>query len=429
MRAAIGFVLLAALAVAGAWWLAGLPGSFTATVSGTTLTTSTPVALLLLGVLFLLVYAVARLLAAILRTPLGLRRWRSRRQLQGGDQAVTRALLALAAGDAVGARREAERGRSLLGATPLTLLLSAQASRQAGREDEAEATFKELAGRKDASFLGLRGLLRQATARGDWSAATALARRAEAAYPGAAWVKEERLQLALRSEHWSDALRLAPSQVAPALGAAAAIASPSPGEATKLAKRAWQADPKLPVAAIEYSRRLRDAGKERQAQTVLQQAWTTTLHPDVAAAFLSRISDPAERLRAAPWLVRGAAEHPESHMLLGRLSLDAGLPAEARRHAEAALKAGLKQQQVWRLFADIAEAEGDQAGARDALRVAADADPDPSWRCEECGTPQAAWTAVCPACSTAGRIGWTAAPLRQPQLPRLADSKNIEGVL
>ena len=64
MRAAIGFVLLAVLAVAGAWWLAGLPGSFTATISGTTLTTSTPVALLLLGVLFILIYAVLRLLAA-----------------------------------------------------------------------------------------------------------------------------------------------------------------------------------------------------------------------------------------------------------------------------------------------------------------------------------------------------------------------------
>ncbi len=429
MRTAIGFVLLAALAVAGAWWLAGLPGSFTATVSGTTLTTSTPVALLLLGVLFLLVYAIVRLLAALLRAPLGLRRWRSRRQLRNGDQAVTRALIALAAGDAAGARREAERGRSLLGATPLTLLLSAQASRQAGREDEAEATFKQLAGRKDASFLGLRGLLRQATARGDWSAATDLARRAEAAYPGAAWVKEERMQLALRSEHWSDALRLAPPQAAPALGAAAAIASPSPAEAVKLAKRAWAADPKLTPAAIEYARRLRDAGKERQAQTVLQQAWTAAPHPDIATAFLSRISDPAERLRAAPWLTRAAAEHPESHLLLGRLALDAGSPAEARRHAEAAVKAGMKQQQVWRLFADIAETEGDQVGARDALRVAADADPDPGWRCEECGTPQAAWAAVCPACGTAGRINWTAAPLRQPHLPRLADPKNVEGVL
>ena len=144
---------------------------------------------------------------------------------------------------------------------------------------------------------------------------------------------------------------------------------------------------------------------------------------------LARVSDPAERLRAAPWLIRGAADHPESHMLLGRLALEAGSPADARRHAEAAVTAGMKQQQVWRLFADISEAEGDQAGARDALRVAADADLDPGWRCEECGTPQAAWAAVCPACSTAGRVGWTSAPLRQPQLPRLADSKNIEGVL
>ena len=429
MRAAIGFVLLAVLAVAGAWWLAGLPGSFTATISGTTLTTSTPVALLLLGVLFILIYAVLRLLAALLRAPLGLRRLRSQRQLRNGEKAVSRALLALAAGDAASARREADRGRSLLGATPLTLLLAAQASRQAGREEEAEATFKELAGRDDASFLGLRGLLQQATTRGDWAAATDLARRAEAAYPGAAWVKDERLQLALRSEQWGDALRLAPPAVAPALGTAAAMAATNPAEGLKLAKRAWEADPKLPAAAVECARRLREMGKERNAQSVLQQSWTTTLHPDVATAFLSGISDPRERLRAAPWLIRGAADHPESHLLLGRLSLEAGLPAEARRHAEAALAAGMKQRQVWRLFADISEAEGDQVGARDALRVAADADPDPTWRCEECGTPQAEWAPVCPSCATPGRMQWTSAQSRQMQLPRLAESKNVEGVL
>ena len=34
MRTAIGFALLAVLVVAGAWWLAGLPGTVTATIAG-----------------------------------------------------------------------------------------------------------------------------------------------------------------------------------------------------------------------------------------------------------------------------------------------------------------------------------------------------------------------------------------------------------
>lgn len=429
MRTAIGFVLLAVLAITGAWWLAGLPGSFTATISGTTLTTSTPVALLLLAALFTLVYALLRLLGILVRTPGRIRRSRVRQRRVEGDKAVTRALLALAAGDAAAARRAAERGRSLLGSTPLTLLLTAQASRQAGREGEAEAAFKQLAEREDASFLGLRGLLRQATARGDWAAAAGLARRAEAAYPGAEWVREERLQLAMRSEQWTDALRLAPPAAAPSLGAAAAIAATDPAEARKLAKRAWKADPKLSVAAVEYARRLRDAGKERAAQEVLQQSWTAAPHPDIAACFLTLITDPRERLRAVPWLIRDAAGHPESHLLLGRLSLEAGSPVEARRHAEAALASSTTQRRAGALLADVAEAEGDGVAARDALRVAADAPPDPGWRCEECSTPLAEWAPVCPACGTAGRVHWVAAPSRQLQLPRFSESKDIEGVL
>lgn len=428
MRAAIGFALLAVLVIAGAWWLAGLPGTVTATVAETTLQTSTPVALLLLAVLFGLLYALLRLLGGLVRSPRRVRGWRERRRRKEGDAAVTRALLALAAGDSGVARREAERGRTLLGSTPLTLLLAAQAGRQAGREGEAEVAYKELAGREDAAFLGLRGLLRQATARGDWTEAAALARRAEAAYPGAAWLREERLHLALHTEQWTDALRLAPPGAAAALGTAAATHAADPDEARRLAKRAWEADPALAPAALAYAGRLRAAGKEKAVHQTLRRSWAASPHPDLAEFYLAPIHDPLARVQAAAGLIRDAPNHPESHLLLARLSLDAGLPGEARRHAEAARRAGLVQRRVWTLLADISEAEGDAAGARDALRHAADADPDPRWRCEACGTPQAEWHPVCPACGTAGRIAWVAARSGQRQLARLTESKDIEGL-
>src|SRR5699024_6142880 len=116
--------------------------------------------------------------------------------------------LALAAGEKADARREASRARRLLGDTPQTLLLSAEAGRLSGRDDEAEAMFHRLAERKDAAFLGYRGLLRQAMARQDWAEAASLARQAEAAHPGAAWLREERAQLAIRTGNWAEALEL-----------------------------------------------------------------------------------------------------------------------------------------------------------------------------------------------------------------------------
>ena len=48
MRAVLGLTVLAAAAIALAWWVAGLPGTVSATIGDTTLSTSSPVALVLL---------------------------------------------------------------------------------------------------------------------------------------------------------------------------------------------------------------------------------------------------------------------------------------------------------------------------------------------------------------------------------------------
>ena len=144
-----------------------------------------------------MLYAVFRLLGVLIRLPRTLRERQAARRRRAGDVAVTRTLLALAAGETGDARHEASRARRLLGDTPATLLLTAEAGRIAGRTDEAERAFRELADRDDAAFLGLRGLLRQAIEREDWAEAAALARRAEAVQPGAAWLRRERARLAV----------------------------------------------------------------------------------------------------------------------------------------------------------------------------------------------------------------------------------------
>jgi len=112
--------------------------------------------------------------------------------------------------------------------------------------------------------------------------------------------------------------------------------------------------------------------------------------------------------------VAQTSDHPESHFLLARLCLEAGLTGEARRHAEAARRAGLNQRRLWLLLADLeAEERGDSEAGRaaqhDALRQAAIAEPDPGWRCDACGTAQPHWSAACPACHTPGRMQWGSA--------------------
>jgi HemY protein len=409
----IVWILVAGIVVlAVAWGVAGLPGHIAAQIGDWTVQTSTPVAVLIVVLAFLVLYLAIRFLAWLLRVPSDLGWWIRRRRRERGDRAVTSALVALAAGDRGDANREAARARRMLGDTPQTLLLAAEAGRLANREDQAEAAFRLLAERKDAAFLGYRGLLRQAIAREDWPEAAALARQAEAARPGAAWIRQERAHLAIRAGNWSEALALADQRpVQAALATAAAGVETDPARALRLARQAWKTDPALAPAAIAYAERLRADGSERKARSVLRHSWVLAPHPDLAACLLAPLTDPLARTKAAQDLTATNAEHPESRLLLATTALDAGLTGEARRQAESARTAGLNQRRLWLLLARIEEEErGDteegRLAQRDALRHAASADADPGWRCTACHAPHATWHPACPVCSTAGSIAW-----------------------
>jgi HemY protein len=407
----LGVLVVSAVVVAIAWWIAALPGHVTIVIAGTTIEAAAPVMVLCLLVLVTLVYIAVRLLVMLLTLGRSGRRWRAARERRSGDVAVNRALVALAAGDPGDARRQAGRAMRLLGNTPQTLLLAASAGRLAGREDEAAQYFGKLTADEETAFLGYRGLLRQALDREDFEQARVLARQADAAHPGSTWVREERAKLAIRDRDWQAALVLSePGGPVAALGVAAAEAQPDRNEALRLAKRAWKADPGLTPAAFAYASRLRAFGNERRARLVLREAWKLAPQPELARLFLAPTALPSERQKLAAILVAANPDHLESHLLLAECALAAGAVAEARRHAMAA-QALTNQRRVWMLLTDIEQREhGDGEAVSNALRHAATADPDPEWRCTECATAQPTWHAVCPACGATGKMRWISGP-------------------
>jgi HemY protein len=420
MRRAIGIVVLGAICVALALWLASLAGSLAFSIGDLSVELPTALAVAALALFAFLLLCVARLFWRLLTLPRWLRRRAATRRRVSGETARTAALVAIAAGDASAARREAARARRLLGDGPETLMLAAEAERLAGDQVAATRLFARLADRRDAALIGLRGLFRQAVEREDWAEASALAARAEEAYPGGQWLREERERLAARTGDWRQALALAAPGLGGSAGARAAYAVAAAEAETdaerglNLARQAAREYPEFPPAAIAYARRLRAAGREERAQGVAARAWTARPQPDIAAFALALTTEPMQRVRAAARLVAGRPNDPESHLLLARVSLQAGLTAEARRHLDAARAngaAGALGRRGWLLLADIAAAEhGDTEEGRvaqsDALRKAAEADPDPAWRCEACGTMVPAWTPACPACHVPGRITW-----------------------
>ena len=416
MRHVVFILLLAALAVGGAWWIAHLTGGVDVRVGGLTIQAPLSVAVLALLVLCAALYGLFRLGSMLFGIRHAIRRRRDRGSRRKGEQAVTAALVALAAREGAAAKRAAARARGYLGDTPQTLMLAAYAGTVSGDEEAASDAFEKLAAHKEASFLGLRGLLAQAVAKEDWARANELAKQAERAHPGAAWLRAERSHLAMRTGDWQEALLLNRDDTPhAALAAAAAEAETDPAKALKLAKDAFKRDPGLTTAALAYARRLREGKREKSAQEVLRRAWARASHPDIAEFALAPAADRLARLKAGQALVADAPESADSHLLLSRLSLEAGLTGEAQRHAEAAEHAGLRQRRLYLLLADIAEAAGSDeahlAQYREAMKRASSAEADPAWVCGACGTTHAAWQPGCPACHTAGRIYWRTPPV------------------
>jgi HemY protein len=413
MLRVILFVVAGCVIIAAAWLLAGVPGHVSATIGSYSVETSAPIAILSLVVFIVALLIVLRVLRGILAVPSASGRWRRRHRLALGERSVTRVLTALAAGDQGNARKEARRARHFLGDSPQTLLLIAEAERLAGREEEAAEAFNALAKQRDGRFLGLRGLLRQAIDRRDWAEALTIAKQAEAAYPGAVWVRQQRAELALQTENWAEALELIGSDGRRATYyVAAADAESDPARALGFAKQAWRQDPGFPPAALAYAKRLREAGYERRAQRCIADAWRRTPHPDLATFALAVEPDKMARARAAQRLVAGNPTHPESLLLLAQVALDAGLTGEARHQIEVAESEGIRQRRLCLMLAEVEEQErGDtEAGRlaqRDALRRAATADPDPHWQCTNCHTDHLAWHPKCASCGSVGTIQWT----------------------
>jgi HemY protein len=416
MRRALWLLLLCVVTVGVAWALMRLGGTVEVRVGDTFIGLDLPVLLVALAVLFL----VLTLLLAIWRWfrnwPARARARREARNREKGEAALTRALVALAAGTADTARQEVRRARKLLGDKPQILLLSAEAERLSGSEEGAAEAFRALAERPDARFLGLRGLLRQAIQKQDWPAAQKLAREAEAAQPGAAWVREERAILALRTQDWREALALAAPQSPRApLALAASQQDKDPANAADLEKQAFQADPSFAPAVIAHAARLKAAGADRKARAVLEQGWTAAPHPDIAIAYLDDEADALTRVKQSEQLVHATRAHPESRLLLARTALAASLTGRARQELEALVADGTADARAYLLLVELEQEEhGDSAVGRAAeakwLRAATAAPSEPRWRCGHCGKVHARWVPVCDGCGTPGEVAWQPGP-------------------
>ncbi|MDB5651488.1 MAG: heme biosynthesis protein HemY [Hyphomicrobiales bacterium] len=399
IRLIVFLALLVAIAL-GFSWLADRPGEIVLTWQGYRIETSVLVGLAAVAAVALAFVVLWSFLRFVLRIPSLVALTTRARRRNKGHNALTRGMIAAAAGDTRYAARATREAEKLLGEEPMILLLRAQTAQLTGDRHLTEKTFARMVERPETRLLGLRGLYAESRRRGDEEAAHLYAAQAHRIAP-LGWAGDALLDYHVSRADWPRALDVVESnrthkgtdkatadrQRAVLLTASARQnAERDSDDALRRAREASKLAPDL-VPAVELAGRLlARRGNLRKAARVLENGWRACRHPDLAAAYLDlRPGDSArDRLERAQTLARIAPGDSESLLTLGRAALEARDFERARRTLAPLLSGGASARPTLRtclLMADLEEAEHgpDTGSLREWLARAARAPRDPVW--------------------------------------------------
>jgi HemY protein len=414
------FLVLIALAAAGAAWVADQPGDVVISWGVWRASPSVPVFVLVLGLTIVAVVFAWSLLRGLWGAPKRIRRRRHEKRQARGRQAITHGLLAIGQGDGHAARRHADIAKRLTTDDPLALLLHAQSAQLDGDRAGAHRAFQAMAERGDTRLLGLRGLFIEAQRSDDPVAAVTIAEEALKLSPASTWASQAVLGFRCAQSDWTGALKILDNNFASGLIDRAAfrrqrgvlltaraleletgdrdLSRESVTEAIKLA-------PTLVPAAVLASRFQSEAHQTRRAMKIIETAWLAQPHPDLADAYAHvKLGDSArQRLVRVETLSSKAPGHIEGALAIARAAIDA---AEFTRAREALAPFTTDStQRVAMLMAEIERTEhGDSGRARAWTLRAVRALHDPVWTAD--GYVSDRWRPVSPVTGRIDAFQW-----------------------
>ncbi|WP_338830021.1 heme biosynthesis protein HemY [Bradyrhizobium sp. 27S5] len=412
------FLLLIALAAAGAAWMADQPGDLVMSWGGFRLTSKQP--MYLLGLVIVAAMVAGVILRGLWKVPGHIRRGRRERRHARGRHAITQGLLAIGHGDSAGARAHAEVARRHAAGDPLALLLHAQSAQLDGDRDGAQRAFRAMAERPDTRLLGLRGLFIEAQRADDPVAAVMIAEEALKMSPSSSWASHAVLGFCCAKGDWAGALSIIDNNQTAGLIDKATyrrqrgvlltaralefetvdrdLSRSSAMEAVKLA-------PTLIPAAVLSAKFESEAHQVRRAMRIVETAWLAQPHPDLADAYSHvRLGDAArQRLVRVETLAAKTPGHIEGALAIARAAIDASEFAKARAALEPFIAA--PTQRVALLMAEIERTEhGDSGRARAWTLRAVRALHDPVWTAD--GYVSDRWRPVSPVTGRLDAFQW-----------------------
>ncbi|WP_157016581.1 heme biosynthesis protein HemY [Mesorhizobium xinjiangense] len=379
-------------------WLAERPGELVVTFSGyqyqVTLMTAAAVVTAIVAAVMILWW----LVKSIWNSPYLVARYFRVRRRDRGYQALSTGMIAAGAGDGALARQKKREAIKLISSDqePLVHLLDAQTSLLEGDHEAARKTFEAMLDDPEMRVLGLRGLYLEAERMGDRTAARHYAERASELAPQLGWASNATLEARTAEGDWDGALQLLDVQKSTKLvdadegkrkravlltAKAMDLIDSDPLAAKNAAIEANRLAPDLVPAAVMAAKALFRQDDLRKGSRILEAAWRTQAHPDIADAYIhARHGDSVrDRLARARRLQSLRQNNAESALVVARAALDAGEFDMARKSADSAIRMAPREG-AYLLLADIEEAEtGDQGRIRQWLARALRAPRDPVW--------------------------------------------------
>lgn len=414
------FLVLIALAAAGAAWIADQGGDVVLSWGGWRVATSLPVFALALGIVIVAAMLAWTLLRGLWRMPARIKRSRRERRQARGRHAITRGLLAIGHGDAAAARLHADVARRHAAHDPLALLLHAQSAQLDGDREGAQRAFRAMAEREDTRLLGLRGLFIEAQRADDPVAAVMIAEEALKLAPGSTWASHAVLGFRCAKADWNGALTILDNNLASGLIDKAAykrqrgvlltaraleLENADRDLSRESAKEAVKLAPTLVPAAVLASKYESEAHQVRRAMRIVETAWLAQPHPDLADAYAHvKLGDSArQRLVRIETLAAKTPGHIESALAIARAAIDATEFARAREVLAPFTAA--PTQRVAMLMAEIERTEhGDSGRARAWTLRAVRALHDPVWTAD--GYVSDRWRPVSPVSGRLDAFQW-----------------------
>jgi HemY protein len=414
------FLLLIALAAAGAAWVADQTGEVVLSWAGWRAVTTMPVFALALGVVAVAAVLAWSILSALWRTPGRIRHRRRERRKARGRQAITQGLLAIGHGDAAAARAHAEVARRHAAQDPLALLLHAQSAQLDGDRVGAQRAFHAMAEREDTRLLGLRGLFVEAQRADDPVAAVMIAQEALKLAPSSTWASHAVLGYRCAKGDWSGALSILGTNLSAGLidkptykrqrgvlltARALELEKVDRDKSRESVMEAVKLAPTLVPAAVLASKYESEAHQVRRSMRIVETAWLAQPHPDLADAYAHvKLGDSArQRLVRIETLAAKAPGHLESALAIARAAIDATEYARAREALAPFIAA--PTQRVAMLMAEIERTEhGDSGRARAWTLRAVRALHDPVWTAD--GYVSATWRPVSPVSGRLDAFQW-----------------------